>query len=162
MERNTSEDSPHIEMAILHEFIAKLIQCMWERNKALPEIVSSEIDNQGHDVVISCGNITRHIQLKASKHQGSRTDLDIDVGFCKESSGCLVRVFYDPIKLEMQEFRFFGSEAGSLPPSTDAHPGAKSPLIKKPRKNVRNISRGRYKRVKSIDEVAILLFGKNP
>lgn len=62
------------EALIEHVFIAEVLQEAWFAREQLVEVLRSEVDAAGYDVVFECGPITRHVQLKASD-AGGKTSL---------------------------------------------------------------------------------------
>jgi hypothetical protein len=54
------------ESVIEHLFLGELSRTLWCQGKRDIEILRSEVDNSGYDVVVGCNGIMRYIQLKSS------------------------------------------------------------------------------------------------
>ena len=160
MHRNISENSLYIEKTMEHLLLAKLSQVIWRsKNRGLLEIATAEIDNKGFDVVLTLGDVTRHVQLKCLKLGGKRAHIDVNVGLGLKPSGCVLLCEYDPDNLEFERFRFFGSAPGKRLTKISNMPVAKNPGRKTLRKNVRKIPKSRFEMVATINEVIEKLFG---
>ena len=152
MARNISENSLYIEKTLEHLLLAKLSQVIWRRRGSkLLEIATAEIDNKGFDVVLTLGDITRHVQLKCLKLVGKRAHIDVNVGLGLKPSGSVLLCEYDPENLEFERFRFFGNAPGKRLSSIKNLPVALNPRRNKqgrtPRKNVRRIPKSRFEQV---------------
>jgi len=161
-----SENSLYIEKALQHAFIAKLYQAIWQtESRGLLEVSTTEIDDRGCDVVLSLGDVTRHVQFK-SNHQGGRRGMaDVNVGLGKKPSGCVVWYEYDPATLDIQKHYFFGGLPGEpLPDLTEfkvaKNSRANADGVKTERHNVRSVPKSRFKAVESFEELVVLLFGE--
>ncbi len=55
---------------IEHVFVAEVLQEAWFAREQLVDVLRSEVDAAGYDVVFECGTILRHVQLKASESGG--------------------------------------------------------------------------------------------
>jgi hypothetical protein len=160
MHRNLSENSLYIEKTMEHLLLAKLSQVIWRsKSRGLLEIATAEIDNKGFDVVLTLGDITRHVQLKCLKLGGKRSNIDVNVGLGLKPSGCVLLCEYDPDKLEFERFRFFGNVPGKRLAKISDLPVATNPGRKTPRKNVRKIPKSRFETIATIDAVVEKLFG---
>ncbi|MGI8732801.1 MAG: hypothetical protein ACR2LM_05805 [Pyrinomonadaceae bacterium] len=164
MQRTLSENSLYIEKTLEHLLLAKLSQVIWRRKSLkLLEIATAEIDNKGFDVVLTLGDITRHVQLKCLKLGGKRAHIDVNVGLALKPSGCVLLCEYDPKTLEFERFRFFGNDPGQRLSSIKNLPVALNPRRNKQgrtlRKNVRKIPKSCFIPVDTIEGVAKKLFG---
>jgi hypothetical protein len=54
------------EQILEHIFISEALKVMWRMGYRDMEVLRSEVDNAGYDLVLSHRGIIRHIQLKAS------------------------------------------------------------------------------------------------
>lgn len=127
MQRNISENSLYIEKTLEHLLLAQLSQIFWRRRgRHLLEIASAEIDNQGFDVVLSLGSVTRHVQLKTLKLSGKRQNIENSPG------KRLQKINQYPVALSTRR---------SLQGRTA-------------RKNLRRVPRSRFEPIATIDDVA--------
>jgi hypothetical protein len=103
------------ENIIEHLFAGELLRQLWRRDIFDAEILKSEFDAGGYDLVLTCQNLTRHIQLKVSRLGGARNDINVSLRLTEKPSGCVVWIIVDD-DLNFCEFRWFGSvEGGPLP-----------------------------------------------
>ena len=65
--------SSYREMLLEHLFIGELLRELWCMSVTDIEVLKPQVDDSGYDVVVCCGPITRHVQLKAS-HIGARAN----------------------------------------------------------------------------------------
>jgi len=71
------------EIILEHLFVGRLLQRLWQAGIYDAEILHSEFDAGGYDLVLNHGQITRHIQLKALISGGKRRHFDIHTkAFC--------------------------------------------------------------------------------
>src|SRR5258708_7765408 len=61
-----SEDSSLREQALGHRFLADLLSLMWRDGRRDIEVLKSEVDCAGYDIVLEANGILRHVQLKSS------------------------------------------------------------------------------------------------
>ena len=87
--KEISEKSAFYEELIEHVFIAEIMQDALFRLSKYMEVLRSEIDSSGFDVVLECCNVIRHIQLKASFAGAKKTTVDVNIGLLEKPSGCL-------------------------------------------------------------------------
>lgn len=99
------------ENIIEHLFAGEILRRLWQREILDAEILKSEFDAGGYDLVLSCRNVTRHIQLKVSRLGGSRADVNVGTRLMSKPSGCVLWIIVDDA-LVFREFRHFGSLAG--------------------------------------------------
>lgn len=143
-------------------FLGALSQCAWRRRVDL-EILRCQTDSQGYDLILEASGVQRHVQLKSS-YIGARTaQQKISLNLAAKPSGCVVWIGFDPETLEQTEFRFFGASPGArLPGLGDRaakHTKANSQGVKAERSNLRIVPKGKFKLLKSHDQVFEFLFG---
>lgn len=129
------------------------------------EVLRSEVDSSGYDLVIESNGVIRHIQLKASHRKAKTAEVKINLGLSRKPSGCVVWMFHDSDTMELGPFLWFGGEPGqSLPSLGDKvarHTKGDRTGRKADRPNIRVLSKGKFEPMKSIDDVAVALFGSN-
>ena len=84
------------EALIAHVFVAEVLQEAWFAREQLVDVPRSEVDAAGYDIVFECGNILRHVQLKASESGGKTSRQTINARLREEAwrlrrLGCLPR-----------------------------------------------------------------------
>lgn len=157
---------PHLstarEKALEHRLISDLAVLMLRRGMSL-DVLRSEFDAQGYDVVLEAGQVIRHIQLKASREGGKRRHVDINVRLRAKPGGCVVWINYDPATLAITTLRWFGGLPGEQLPDLGSivtrHSKGDRQGTKHCRPALRNLSIARFETVESLDELADRLFG---
>ncbi len=136
------------------------------------EVLRAEVDGAGYDVVLECGSIVRHIQLKAARKTVKRAAVGFHVKLAEKPSGCIVWVHFDPETMRLGPFLWFGGPPGKpllwtpgKPLSLDEfkvgkHAKANSAGRKANRPNIRLVPRSRFKRLDTIADLVVRLFGK--
>ncbi len=148
-----------IERAFLAELSRSLLLDM-----AMPfEVLRSEFDAFGYDVVIEANRVLRHIQLKATVASGSRAHVDVQLALADKPGGCVVWVFVDRETLRLGPFLWYGGEPGQpLPLLGDRavrHTRGDSEGIKKVRAGLRRLPKGAFARFDRVDDLVKAMFG---
>lgn len=100
------------EKVIERAFLAELSRSLL-LDLAMPfEVLRSEFDAFGYDVVIEANRVLRHIQLKATVASGSRAHVDVQLALADKPGGCVVWVFVDRETLRLGPFLWYGGEPG--------------------------------------------------
>jgi len=60
-----------------HKFIAAFLSYCWQQNNFEVEVLRSEIDDSGYDLVISTGNKTSYLQLKVTAEDTDTSEFPI-------------------------------------------------------------------------------------
>lgn len=104
---NSHQESGYREIFIEHLFISDLLQhCAFVRDHKV-EVLRSEVDNSGYDLVLEHGDVIRHVQLKS----GSGQSVDVNVKLQDHVGGCVVwmRWKHDAPARAILEYRWFGN-----------------------------------------------------
>lgn len=110
------------EQMIEHAFLSDLMQELWFSRHQVVEVSKAEVDAWGYDVVLSVGDITRHIQLKSPKN-GSKLDVHARLG--RKPSGCVVWVIARQEEGRLRlAYRYFGAEPNNRLPDITRFPRA--------------------------------------
>ena len=79
----SSEDvslkSTFYEQLVEHVFVSEVLQEVWYRFGETAEVLRSEIDSSGYDVVLECNGYLRHIQLKATKTNAKASSQKVNI-----------------------------------------------------------------------------------
>lgn len=165
---NAPSDAPYLASSTLeklleHRFLAGLATQLWCRGTHEFDILHSEVDAFGHDLVIECQGIIRHIQLKAMVRKGKRRDVGVSVALGQRPSGCVIWMLYDPETLELGPFLWLGEAPGEPLPSpgekVGRHTKGNAQGVKAERPGIRLVTRSRFEKIESIDTLADRLFG---
>ncbi len=167
----TSDDaslrSTFVEKLVEHVFISEVIQDVYYAFGRTVEVLRSEVDASGYDIVFECNGILRHVQLKTSKPEAKAGGQKVNMALAEKPSGCVVWVIRDEDRLTHRirlSYLYFGGEAGEpLPPIADfrvaKHPKANTQGVKLERAALRVIPKGRFVRVPTTRELIGHLFG---
>jgi hypothetical protein len=98
------------ERIIEHIFVGDALRELWRDGVTDVEVLRSEFDAHGYDLVMSRGHIVRHIQFKAST-RGKPSRVSVSRSLFEKPSGCVVwiRVSAD---LKLEPFYWLGGKPG--------------------------------------------------
>lgn len=157
------ENSVLREKVIEHVFLAELSRALLLNTRITFEVLRSEFDANGYDLVVEAGGILRHIQLKAGRLGGKRANVGINTALSDKPGGCVVWMMVDEATLKLGPFYWFGGAPGeALPPLGDRvgrHTKGDATGLKALRPGIRIIPKGRFTRLETIEQVAERLFG---
>jgi hypothetical protein len=104
------------EIILEHFFVGEVLKRLWQRRIFDVEILRSEFDAGGYDLVVSRGDLVRHIQLKSRLNTSATREVSIGLRLADRPSGCVIwMVIKDDLTFE--DFLYFGSEPGKPLPS---------------------------------------------
>jgi hypothetical protein len=155
------------EQLVEHVFISELLQEAWFGFGAAIEVLRSEIDSAGYDLVLDYGGIMRHVQLKTSSHEGRTAQQKVNIALASKPSGCviwIVRHEDHSARRMTLSYRFFGSAPGhSLPDLGNfriaKHTKGNAQGVKKDRPAIRVVPKGQFTVVDTTRELLQTLFG---
>jgi hypothetical protein len=158
--------SQYREKMIEHVFVAEMWKEAWFRRKTVMEVLRSEVDGSGFDILLECQGVQRHIQLKATEAKGKARRQDVNTILAKRAGGCVVWIFFDGDSvngLTSLRYWFFGGQPGeNLPPLGDKvahHSKANMQRIKGERPGIRVLGRGAFTQIASSSDLFTTLFG---
>lgn len=151
------------ERIVEHLFIGELLRVLWRRGVTDVEVLRSEFDAHGYDVVLTRGRIVRHIQLKTQ----AAGRVSVGRALAEKPSGCVVRIRINPKTLDMGPYFWFGGLPGEPLPDVSLLPNPKrtTPKLnqqKPPRVNHHELPQDVFTRLMTVEEVAERLFGELP
>jgi hypothetical protein len=172
MDELTEEASPHFihstlrERIVEHLFIGEALRRLWQRGITDVEILRSEFDAGGYDLVMSRGKITRHIQFKSMMVDGKAARTSISLKLMDKPSGCVIWIVVTP-ELNISSYLWFGGEPGESLPDISGfqitkHSKGNSAGTKAEKPNHRIVPRGKFKKHLTLDDVLERLFGTLP
>ncbi|MCX4164840.1 MULTISPECIES: hypothetical protein [Paraburkholderia] len=164
--RNSDQHYVHSvlrERIVEHVFIGDALRRLWQHGITDVELLRSEFDAGGYDLVMSYGTIVRHIQFKAMVVGGSRASITASLNLMQKPSGCILWIVVTPA-LDVQSYLWFGNLPGQpLPDLREMriakHAKATAAGVKLERPNQRIIPRSAFTLVESMDGVLERLFG---
>jgi hypothetical protein len=164
-ERASYLDSSGLEKVLEHRFVAELATSLWIEGCRDIELLRSEVDAHGYDLVIEAKGTMRHIQLKSMVAGGKKQHVTVNTRLAAKSSGCVVWFDYDPRTLELGPFRWFGAPPGSALPDTGdtvaKHSKANAMGQKSERSAHRVIRKSKFQQVDTVAALLLLLFGSD-
>jgi hypothetical protein len=150
------------EKIVEHVFIGEALRTLWREGIFDVEILRSEFDAFGYDLVIERGPVTRHVQLKAGL--GKPGGVGVSESLAAKRSGCVVYVQISA-GLDLGPFYWFGDLPDApLPPisgfSRMRRTTPNSDGVKPERKNHRCLPGAAFgKPIATMSEILVKLLG---
>lgn len=159
--------STYREMVLEHLFVGEVLKHCWHYQLPKLEVLKSQIDNSGYDIVLVSNSITRHVQLKSSHTNSATTQVNINLELSRKPSGCVIWYRFDSTSLEFDHFLWLGGPPGEPLPRLDdfktaKHSKGNAQGIKLERHNIRYVPKSAFTRLETIREVVDNLFGNSP
>jgi hypothetical protein len=151
------------EIILEHFFVGEVLKRLWQRRIFDVEILRSEFDAGGYDLVVSRGEIVRHVQLKSRLTTSSTREVSVGMRLADRPSGCVIWMVVDDA-LEFQDFLYFGSEPGKPLPSlvemkTTKHVKANKDGVFLERPAHRIVPMSQFRSLSSLDALIDALLG---
>jgi hypothetical protein len=158
-----SHSSTLRERIVEHVFIGDALRRLWQLGITDVEVLRSEFDAGGYDIVMSRERIVRHIQFKSVMVEGKAARTSISLRLSDKPSGCVIWMVVTP-QLAIDHYLWFGAVPGQPLPNIQNYAVAKHSKgnaegAKLERPMHRVLPRGRFDRLKNMDEVLVHLFG---
>ena len=156
------------EQLVEHVFVSEILQEAWFSFREIIEVLHSEIDNSGYDLVLECRGISRHVQLKTSDSKSKTTYQKVNIALANKPCGCviwLVREDEDNNNRIKLRYKFFGGNPpGNAMPSLESfkvgkHTKGDASGIKKERHSIRLVPKTKFIDVPTCKQLLHLLFG---
>lgn len=157
-----SSDSSLREQALGHIFLGQLLAYMWRSGARDIEVLKSEVDRGGYDLVLEANGIIRHVQLKSSFRGSTVRQVDVSTKLLRKPGGCILWIEFDSESLAIERFYWFGGRAGAALPElgqrVSRHSKGNSEGAKNERPIHRVLTRGRFEALADIRDVVERLF----
>jgi hypothetical protein len=155
--------SSYRESLLEHLFVGEIMKHCWLHKLPPIEVLKSQVDNAGYDLVLESRGMIRHVQLKASHVGAATARLPINRSLATKPNGCVIWMIFDPATLALESFHWFGEAANAggiiLDGLADAkHAKANSQGIKTIRPNVCYLPKNKMEPVNSVDDLIVRLF----
>ena len=152
------------ERIVEHVFVGEALRWLWNHRVTDVEVLRSEFDAGGYDLVMSCKKIVRHIQFKTTSVNGKAANIKASLKLMDKPSGCIIWILVTP-ELKLDSCLWLGGDPGQPLPDIQNmrvanHAKGNAKGIKAERTQHRVIPRGRFDEFGSIGEVMQHLFGK--
>jgi hypothetical protein len=151
------------ERIVEHAFVGDALRFLWRNGVVDVEVLRSEFDAHGYDLVMAQGRVVRHIQFKTgtSKKPG---DVSVSLALADKPSGCVIWIRVTE-HLDMGPFFWFGGAPGEpLPPMDGYEIPLRATHNKKgerpPRRNHRLVPSTRFEELEKMEDVLTRLFGE--
>ncbi|MGA1801434.1 hypothetical protein [Rhizobium sp. HT1-10] len=153
------------ENIIEHLFAGEILRRLWQKGIVDAEILKSEFDAGGYDLVLTCRYVTRHIQLKVSIEGGARAHVGVNLRLSEKPSGCVIWIAVDD-GLAFKGFLWFGDQPGKpLPDMSEMnvvkHTKGNAQGVKAERIGHRLVKRNKFLMVDGLDSLLVHLLGED-
>jgi len=145
------------ERIVEHLFLGEALRWLWQRGETDVEVLRSEFDAGGYDLVMSCKKIVRHIQLKTTLEKGKAANINASLKLMDKPNGCIIWIFVTP-ELELHHYRWFGLPGRPMTDIENMDHAKHTRGNKAKRPQHRIIPKGKFVKLRSIDEVMERLF----
>jgi hypothetical protein len=155
------------EQLVEHAFVSEILQEVYFGRGQVVEVLRSEIDASGYDLVLECNGVMRHVQLKTSRSDGRTALQKVHTVLAAKPGGCVVWVIRheDPETRRMHlSYRFFGGAPGKPLPSLEKFKVAKHTKgdasgTKKERPAIRLVPKSKFLPIETTGDLVTALFG---
>lgn len=152
------------ERIIEHVFVGEALRRLWQLGVAEVEVLRSEFDAGGYDLVLSYKDVVRHVQLKSAIEGGKTSDVSVSLKLATRPSGCVLWIIVDE-QLVFRGYRWFGGAPGQRLPDIGGKKVARQTRankdgVKADRSGHRILRRGDFEQLASLDAVLQRLFGE--
>ncbi|BDA85466.1 hypothetical protein Sa4125_30080 [Aureimonas sp. SA4125] len=151
------------ERILEHSLVADIWRLLWSAGITDVEILRSEFDGYGYDLVIAWGVVVRHVQLKAGRLKNPG-NFDIATSLADKPSGCVVYLDVDDA-LEVRAYWYFGAEPGEPMPSLEGYRPARrigrtAEGVRPDRKNHVRLRGSGFQRLDGLEQLVERLLGR--
>lgn len=152
------------ELIVEYLFVGELLRSCWERGISDVEVLRSDTDSFGYDLLLSRGSVSRHVQLKTSRHDARTDQQKISLSLATKPSGCVIWILLTA-DLRFHSFLWFGASPNEPLPDiskkrTARHAKGNSEGVKNERANHRELQRKDFEKLESLADVLNRLFGE--
>jgi hypothetical protein len=147
-------------------FLSELVQEAWFVRRQIVDVLHSSVDAFGHDVVLECGRVLRHVQLKSRRVGAKTSAYKINLNLGDRPSGCVIVLDWQHDAESNRvtfTYRWFGGLPGEpLPPLGDKiakHSKGNAKGEKLARPNLRVVPLTKFTKVPTIADLLTHLFG---
>jgi hypothetical protein len=153
------------ERIVEHVFVGEALRALWRRGITDVEVLRSEFDAHGYDLVMGRGPIVRHIQFKTGVRD-KPAPVSVGRALADKPSGCVIWICVT-LDLDIGPFWWFGGEPGEPLPDLSGFASPKRigrnkdgdrPL----RANHSKVPAKHFTRIDGIDAMLETLFGPLP
>jgi hypothetical protein len=133
------------ERIIEHVFVGDALRRLWQLGVTDVEVLRSEFDAGGYDLVMAQDKVVRHIQFKTIMAGGKAANTKVSLKLIEKPSGCVIWIILTP-ELHLQSYLWFGGLPGEPLPDirhmkVAKHTKGNAKGIKSERRNLRIVPR---------------------
>ena len=151
------------EKLLEHVFVAELLQEVWLGNRQMVEVLRSEVDNSGYDLLLERGGVIRYVQLKSSRLGAKTSRQTVNSHLADKPGGCVIWLVFQEcnqrVKLEYLVFPDDPSGRPDLGNKIGRHTKANATGYKAERPNTRVISKSLFRKKQTTSDLVGWLFG---
>lgn len=165
IEQDRSKHSTHSvlrEKIVESLFVGELGRELWRSNEFDLEVLRSEFDASGYDLILAKGSSARHVQLKTKLHKGRTSYFNIGAMLAEKSSGCVICIVVSE-NLTIDHYLWFGNQIGK--PLDDLgsfaiakHTKGNANGEKLERPGLRRVALSQFERIDTMKELISKLF----
>ena len=164
---DASRKSSFIEQLVEHAFVSEILQEVYYGRGQVVEVLRSEVDSYGYDLILESNGVMRHVQLKTSRPDARASFQKVHMKLGEKPGGCVIWVIRHecPESRRMRlSYRFFGGAAGEPLPDVSGfkvarHNKGDATGKKKERPAIRVIPKSRFQLIETTSELVDTLFG---
>lgn len=150
------------ERIVEHVFVGDALRELWRSGVYDVEVLRSEFDAHGYDLVMSRGKIVRHIQFKTGT-QNRPAKVSLSKALVEKPSGCVIWIKLGP-KLEMGPYYWLGGAPGQPLIAITQYPNSRRVTpnktgVRPVRKNHFDVPGSAFVARNSLSEILENLFG---
>ena len=150
------------ERIVEHAFVGDALRALWRRGVHDVEVLRSEFDAHGYDLMMTRGRIVRHIQFKTGLARRP-AKVSLARSLADRPSACAIWIRVSP-DLDMGPFFWVGGAPGAPTPSLDAYAPSLRPTrnkdgVRPARQNHVDVPGSAFEELATLDEVLKALFG---
>ncbi|NDV28144.1 hypothetical protein [Desulfovibrio sp. JC010] len=150
------------ENILEHMLIGEVTRTLWKRGYPATEVMRTEVDAMGYDIVFSVNGYTRFVQLKARKAGARGTSLSVNRSLENKHGGCVIVILCDEVDLALKGFRWFGNRPDEkmteLPDKVAKRPTANSQGVKPELKSKCLMNWGLFQPIADVEELVDVMF----
>ncbi|MCK1377513.1 hypothetical protein IVB33_03480 [Bradyrhizobium sp. 24] len=135
----------------------------WQQGHHDIEVLKSEVDRGGYDIVLEANGILRHIQLKSTFSGSAVRHVTVSTRLLEKPSGCVIWLEVNQQTLTLERYFWFGGRPGERLPDLGSkvsrHSRGDSTGQKLERPMHRDLGKACFERIDSADDLLARLFG---
>ncbi|MET4290109.1 hypothetical protein ABIB06_000270 [Bradyrhizobium sp. LB8.2] len=151
------------EQALFHLLLGELMATRWQQGRHDIEVLKSEVDRGGYDIVLEASGILRHIQLKSTFSGSAVRHVTVSTQLLEKPSGCVIWLEVNQQTLTLGRYFWFGGQPGERLPDLGSkvsrHSRGDSTGQKLERPMHRDLGKACFERIDSADDLLARLFG---